>query len=117
MLKLYLDEDVPTELAAQLRLRGIDAITTQEAGMSQTPDEEQLAFAAEHERVLVTYDRDFSGIATKWFRAGKEHKGIIVSRERGTDELGDLISMCSRLALTTADGELANLILPLELFR
>ena len=45
-IKLYLDEDMDVALATALRQRGFDALTTQEAGNTHRPDEQQLAFAA-----------------------------------------------------------------------
>ena len=47
------EADVDVALAAALRRRGVDALTTQEAGNVQQRDEEQLAFAAKTGRVFL----------------------------------------------------------------
>jgi len=54
-IRLYLDEDVA--LAAARRQRGIDVLSTQEAGHLGLPDEDQLTFAARGERVFSTHNR------------------------------------------------------------
>jgi len=49
-IRLYLDEDVDVALAAALRQRGIEVLTTQEAGHLGLPDEDQLTFATREQR-------------------------------------------------------------------
>jgi uncharacterized protein DUF5615 len=44
-IKFYLDENVPAALSRGLRRRGVDVLTTLEAGRSGLPDDLQLAFA------------------------------------------------------------------------
>src|SRR5256885_16595131 len=81
--RLYLDQDVPVQLAGMLRSLGIDALTTLEAGMLGTEDPDQLAFAVSQKRVLVTHNReDFETIHTEWLQNGTPHYGIIVSPHR-----------------------------------
>jgi len=58
-LKFHLDESVPHAVAHGLTLRGIDASTTTTAGLLGASDHEQLAFAIQSNRVLVTHDRNF----------------------------------------------------------
>lgn len=72
-IKYYTDEHVPTTVVAGLRRRGIDTLTTSEAGMLGASDEAQLAFAAEQNRVLFTQDDDFLGLHA----TGVEHTGIV----------------------------------------
>jgi predicted nuclease of predicted toxin-antitoxin system len=54
---LYLDEDVNVLVAALLRAHGFDALTTQEAGRLAASDVEQLAYAASHQRALLSHNR------------------------------------------------------------
>lgn len=50
--RLYLDEDSSdTDLVFALRSRHVDVVTALEAGLKEVPDEVQLTWAAEHERV------------------------------------------------------------------
>jgi predicted nuclease of predicted toxin-antitoxin system len=50
-----------TRLAVDLRGRGYDVLTTQEAGKDTASDEEQLAFATAGNQAIVTFNiRDFA---------------------------------------------------------
>lgn len=84
-LKFYTDEHSANAIAEGLRRRGVDALTTVEAGRLGASDEEQLAFAAQQERVLFTQDDDF----LRLHAAGVEHAGIAYTRQGAS--LGDII--------------------------
>lgn len=71
-IRFYLDENIQSAVALGLRIRGIDVLTAQEAGLRGASDQEHLAFATANERVLVTYDTDFLVIDA----SGQEHTGI-----------------------------------------
>ncbi|GBD99729.1 hypothetical protein BMS3Abin07_01770 [bacterium BMS3Abin07] len=59
-IKVYLDEDVPSAFANALLNRGVDVVTTQQAGNDGRSDAEQLIFAAQEGRVIFTHNkRDF----------------------------------------------------------
>ena len=71
-IKLYLDEDAAAPLATALRQRGIDVLTTQEAHRSGSKDEEQVAFAVEQHRSILTHNkRDFVIIHKAYLDEGK----------------------------------------------
>ena len=60
-IKLYLDEDVDPLLASVLRERGIDCLSTREASNLGRSNAEQLAFATDHSRTILTLNvRDLS---------------------------------------------------------
>jgi hypothetical protein len=65
-ISLYLDEHVQKSLAKALRARGVDVLTTQDAGNMGLGDSEQVVFVAEQQRSLLTYNKTdchyFSGI-------------------------------------------------------
>ena len=71
------DECVYKVTADLLRFWGHDVLTAQEAGLAGKSDEETLAYAIRHERVLITIDMDFSNIR---HYTPKSHKGIIVAK-------------------------------------
>jgi hypothetical protein len=53
-IALYTAEDITSELAPALRERGFEAQSTAEAGLLQTDDARQLAYAAAHGLTLLT---------------------------------------------------------------
>ncbi len=72
-LRFHLDENCDPRIAAGLRLRGVDVTTTSEAGLLEASDDEQLAYARDQGRVILTEDADFLRMAA----AGEESPGII----------------------------------------
>ena len=77
MIQLYADENVDDRIIRGLRRRGLDIITTVEAGLTGNTDSEQLSHAAVHSRVLLTCDQDFLELHRRWLREGRQHCGII----------------------------------------
>ncbi len=71
-VRFHLDEHIPFAVAAGLRRRGVDVGCAAETGLIAVGDEEQLSFAAQDGRVLVTQDADF----LRLHRAGVAHAGI-----------------------------------------
>lgn len=64
--RLYLDRHVMTRLADDLAAEGFDCLTTQEAGQDTASDEDQLAFAAQQGRAILTFNiRDFAPLHDK----------------------------------------------------
>ena len=63
-------------IAVGLRRRGINVTTTAEAGLIQSIDEGQLAFAIAEKRVLVTRDRAIHTSANKF----AHHAGIVIAK-------------------------------------
>ena len=61
---------MPVELAVQLRRRGIDAITVRDLDKLGDDDLIHLRRAAEQERVLCTYDKDYIRLAKQGIDIG-----------------------------------------------
>ncbi len=74
----YFDEHVANSIAKGLRQRGVDVLTTGEAGMIGAPDDQQLALATKEGRVLFTNDDDFLRLHT----AGSKHSGVVYVRQQ-----------------------------------
>jgi len=92
--RLYLDEHVHPAVGEHLRRLQHEVLTTQEARRPATSDEEQLAFAALENRVIITYDcADFAQLDAQWKAAGREHAGIVLCPTGLTVSV-----LCSRLA-------------------
>jgi hypothetical protein len=75
-LRFYLDENLPVAIAAQLKRRGIEAITVRDLGKLGDTDKAHLQRAAEMGFVLCTYDPDYAAIA----QSGVAHAGIIIGQ-------------------------------------
>lgn len=83
-IALFTDENVHARLARTLRERGSDATSCQEAGRSnqRIPDDEQLAYAAEQGRAILTFNSvDYVPLDLVWKATGRHHAGIIVAPE------------------------------------
>ena len=101
-LSYYLDENVNygPKVAEELRRRGIDAITTLEAGRAdqEIPDQKQLEYATSQGRVMVTQDLRF--------RPHIPHGGLVVMQRRLSP--GDYIDYLQDLAERFGPGDLAD---------
>jgi hypothetical protein len=84
ILCLYLDEDSMDEaLVLALRARGVDVLTTMEAGMLARLDEDNLDFATSQGRVLYSYNvAHFYHIHTAWLTGGRSHAGLILCQQQ-----------------------------------
>jgi hypothetical protein len=71
-IQFYMDENVPAAVTNGLRLRGVDVLTSHEAGMLGANDEAQLELATSLERVLFTQDADLLAL----HRQGLVHAGL-----------------------------------------
>jgi predicted nuclease of predicted toxin-antitoxin system len=82
-LRIYLDEDVDVLLAPLLATYGLDSLTTIAASNLSRRDEDQLAFAGQESRVIVTHNRtDFERLAVTWWGQQRDHAGIILAIRR-----------------------------------
>src|SRR5437660_12604071 len=81
--RLYLDQDVPVQLAGMLRAQGVDVLTTLEAGVLGQEDPDQLATAVAADRAVVTHNRlDFEHLHEAYLQEGRSHSGIIIAVQR-----------------------------------
>ena len=103
VLRYHLDEHL-AELAEPLRQRGIDALTTQEAGRAgrKVPDWDQLAYAASLGRVIVTKDHHFDVLAY----TQQPHAGVIRIQRR--DSLGNYIDFLEYTAFELEPEQMRN---------
>lgn len=91
-IDLYLDEDVHVLVAVLLRHYGYSAITTRDAGNLMASDDDQMAFAVENKRTIVTHNRvDFENLAQKYFVNGRDHTGMIIAVRRTPYEIAKRI--------------------------
>ena len=76
-IRYYADEHVAKAVATGLRLRGVDVLSVQDAGLQGAQDEEHLAFALAQRRVIFTQDDDFLRLAAQ----GRAHAGIVYASQ------------------------------------
>ncbi len=87
-IRLYLDEDVNVLVADLIKARGFDAITARDAGQLQVSDPEQLTYAVNQERTLVTHNRsDFEKLVQAYFASEQMHYGVIFAVRRSPQEI------------------------------
>jgi hypothetical protein len=82
-IRFYLDEDATSNrLLYALRNRGANVLSAKETGMLGQPDEKQLEWALENQRVIYSFNvRDFYRIHSDWLTRGKSHSGIILGKQ------------------------------------
>ena len=87
LARFYLDEHVPYDICVELRQRGHDALDTNDVGRGGATDGAQLLYAAQDDRILVTYNGDDFTLLhdawVRWFRAYSAapwpvHAGILI---------------------------------------
>ena len=82
-IKLLIDEDTHLALADALRKRGYDAIHVREVERLGLTDQEQLEYAIQEWRCLLTFNvGEFVVWHGQYVTAEREHYGIIVSARK-----------------------------------
>jgi hypothetical protein len=117
-VRLYLDRHIIGRLAIDLRGRGFDLLTTEEAAKDTSSDEEQLSFAAAEQRAIFTFNiRDFAPLHDQWQALGRDHGGIVVSQQLGNRQYGILLQRVLRLLNHFTADEMVNNFVHLEQFK
>jgi hypothetical protein len=110
-IKVYLDEDVHTYIAQALRLRGWEALTTEEAGQRGADDSEQILFATQRGYSILTYNiNDYPHQHYEIVTSGETHARIIVgTREDPRRNIRALLNLLSRLSAEAMKGQIVYL--------
>ena len=117
-VRLYFDRHIMTRLAIDLRGRGFDVLTTEEAKKDTASDEEQLSFSTSQGRAILTFNiRDFAPLHEAWQAAEPPHAGIIVSQQLGSREYGLLLPRMLRLLNHFTAEEMVGNFVHLEQFK
>jgi hypothetical protein len=87
-IELYLDEDVNVLVGDLLLARGFRCLTTAQAGNLGRQEPEQLEYAINIRRCLLTHNRiDFEALAQEYFGSDRLHFGIIIAVRRPPKEI------------------------------
>ena len=79
MPRFYMDEDLPDRAALIVRALGGDASSVRELGRDGLSDDDQLRFAAELGRALVSRnERDFVPKSKLFAAEGLPHAGVLI---------------------------------------
>ncbi len=87
-LKFYTDTHVDKQVAIQLRARGVDIVRCQDMGLEDANDETHLTYAAQQDRILITFDQGFRDRAFMWLAEGKQHAGVFICKHGLQSEAG-----------------------------
>lgn len=104
-LRFYLDENVPVEVARQLKLRGIDVVTVRDLGLLGEDDINHLQNATQQGRVFCTYDTDFLQLAAMGF----EHGGIVFGQQ-SVHYIGEWVNWLTLMHAVYAAEDMLNQI-------
>ncbi len=116
-IAIYADAHVSKQLAKDLRERGYEAASASDLEHEDWKDNQHLAYAAEHQMAVLTFDKQFPKAADEFYESGKEFWGIIISPEYGDKEYGTLLRWTlTMLDKVTAD-ELRNAVVYLQQFQ
>jgi len=101
----YFDEMMPRKVASQLIERGYKVVMAVDVDMVEKDDlDEHLAYATEHQLVLVTFDRPFSTKAmTK-----VDHAGVICWTGAQNDFGGQVSRFAEFADKHTAEGSMGK---------
>ncbi len=108
-LKLFLDEDIHANLGPILRKRGFDVKHAQELSRKGKSDVEQLKFAVEEKRCLLTFNiKDFVLLHNYYVNEGIEHWGIIVSKQL---PIGEVLRRLLKILQSYSQDSMKNRLL------
>jgi hypothetical protein len=108
-IRLYFDEDAMSHrLADELKIRGVDVLTTLEADMIEQPDEIHLAFATDQNRVLYSFNvADYHFLHQQFLSQGKRHAGIMLAQQQRFT-IGEQLRRLMRFVTLVSAEEMQN---------
>ena len=106
--RLYLDADSQDWVIVRAFVQvGMDVLTSNDAGMAESPDEEQIAFAVANQRVILTANiKDYRRLCGEHQARGESHPGVILRRQ--DLPVGEQIRRIVRMWETVSASEMAD---------
>jgi hypothetical protein len=111
-VRFYMDVHIPMAITEQLRRRAVDVLTAQDDGAIEIPDFELLERAAKLDRVTVTFDLGFKGLAESWQRDRRRFAGLLFGHQRA-GSIGDYVNCLYLIATASELEEWQNVIQPI----
>ncbi len=112
---LYLDHNMPRAVAQGLVAREVDLLTAIADGADRTEDEQLLVRAMAMGRMLVSQDKDFIAITTRWLRSGRAFGGVARVPQEGMS-IGAIIEQLEMLAKASDPQHVENQVFYLPLW-
>ena len=106
-MRFKLDENLPTELLADLRDLGHDADSVIDEGLSGAPDPAVVKVASADDRVLLTLDK---GIANLQRFPIQEHAGVVLFRPDTSGRIAVALFIRERLTTVLASDLRGKLV-------
>ena len=108
-VRLFFDVDATRHsVVTGLRKRGVDVLTSLEAGTTEETDDAQLAFATSQGRAIYSFNvGDFCALHFQWLSQQRSHAGIIVASQQRYS-VGEQIRRLVRLANTLSSEQVQN---------
>lgn len=109
-IQFYCDEDGSVDIAHNLQQRGFKVLTTHDALRLAYDDTDQLAFAVEQQRAIITHNRrDFEVLHQTYLHQERLHMGIIIVKRRPND--AHIVSKLLDILNTNTANELCNTLI------
>lgn len=97
MLRYLLDENIHPRVAEAAWEHNVDVVSVIDLNRRGRTDREQLEFAAEQDRVLVTRNRgDYLHWTREFFHAGRPHPGVLLVGEGLPNDQPEMIARALR---------------------
>jgi predicted nuclease of predicted toxin-antitoxin system len=116
-IALYTDEHISAKLAEDLREKGYQAESAQALRRFNWDDSAHLAYAAERQMAVLTFDHRFRLAADERIESGQDHWGVIISPELSLDQYALLLHWTLALLDKLTADELYNAVVYLQQFR
>lgn len=113
----YLDEDtINAALVKALRNADLNVVTVADAGRLGYPDEDQLIWATEQERVIYSFNiRDFCRLHRDFIVQERNHAGIVLASQQQYS-IGQQLRGLLKLAANYSSEETVNQLIFLSAY-
>lgn len=112
---LYFDHNMPRAVVRGLHVREVDVLTAMADGADRAEDEPMIERATSLGRLLVSQDRDFTVITSRWLRSGRSFAGYARVPQKGMS-IGAIIEQLEMLAKASEPHQVKSQVFYLPLW-